>query len=59
MYIYIYIYIHNTLIKIKIIKLHSTVPYVTFSKSGSGNKKYKKCSKKKTIKNLYTNAPKQ
>ena len=39
MYIYINKYI---LIKIKITKIYSTVPYMAFSNSGRENKKYKR-----------------
>ena len=35
-YKYVYIYIHKyILLKIKITETHSTVPYLTFSKSGT------------------------
>ena len=51
---YIYIYIHNyILIKIKITKIHSTVPYLTFSKSDRGNIEYKRKLIKRKLFKVY------
>ena len=51
---YIYIYNHNyILIKIKIIKFHSTVPYLTFSKSGTGDIKYRRKLIKRKLLKIY------
>ena len=49
----IYIYITTFLIKIKITEIHSTVPYLTISKSGRRKIKYKRKLIKRKLLKIY------